>query len=256
MPQQQKVNPLDSVKSLLRMSGSSNMTPTGDKYFDKRRQQIIGGDDELAPSQLEQHLVQDELGGTYSRDMIRDAGISTLKRKLGLIGAEAQAKIQPEIIRGEYGVRAARESAVAAENRRQASANDSFERQERSQNSMMERLEKTLGATSARQEDRQQHDIDNPNAGRGVTQGTLTQLQKVREGMPGNPLTRYFGGDAANERLKGALANVLEQRGTLGPVSKAAAALKAGEQLNEEEQQWLQTLGPYEQEYLKLLSGK
>ena len=124
-------------------------------------------------------------------------------------------------------------------------------------NAALERAKLSQTGQGERQEDRQQFEVENPNVSRrGVTQGTLTQLQKTREALPGNPVSRYLFGRQANERLLGALSSVLEQRGTLGAVSKAAQALKAGEQLNAEEQQWLQSLGPYEQEYLKLLTGQ
>lgn len=242
---------------LTRLRSLSNMTPGGDGFVNKRRAQIVSGEDDLAPSEFEQFQVQDQMGGRVSRDMIRDAGIQGLKQRLGIINAEAQAKLQPEIVKGEYGVKAAEVAARASADRLKYTQDSINGRTEKNQEAILSRLDKSLGSRSDLQEDRQQFEVDHPNANSGgPTQGTLTQLQKLRESAPGNALSKWWRGGAYNDQLKGALANVLEQKGTLGPVSAAAAAIKQGAQLNDEEQQWLQGLGPHEQEYLKLLTGQ
>lgn len=85
---------LAGLQTLLRLQSPSNMRPA-DPYVAKRQAQIIGGEDALAPSELDQMKTQLQLGDQglgVSRDMIRDSGISTLRQKLGLAKAEEDAK--------------------------------------------------------------------------------------------------------------------------------------------------------------------
>lgn len=249
----------NALAVLLKLGGASNMTPGPDAFVNKRRQQILGGEDELAPSELEQITTQRELGGTVSRDMIRDAGIQGLKQRLGLINAEAQAKLQPEIVKGEYGVKSARAAADAAEARRGANEAAAETRQERSLNAALERAKLSQGGQNTRQEDKQAFDLEKPptQAKLGATQGTLNALQKAREsyGSPMSRIGRMVGLGGSSDAFKGALANVLEQKGTLSAVAQAAQAVQNGEALEVEDLQWLQT-HPNEMEYFKLLTGQ
>ena len=141
-----------ALARLFGLQSPSNLTPTASPYLNKRRAQIVSGEDELAPSELEQLTTQQALGNQglgVSRDTIRDAGIQQLKQRLGLITAEAQAKQQGDIaterIKGQYAVQAATEAAKAAEARRAAGSADIAARQEVSQQSAMERLAAMMG---------------------------------------------------------------------------------------------------------------
>lgn len=101
-----------SLQTLLKMKSPSNFSPEGaDPYVLKRQAQIAGGDDALAPSELEQMQTQAGLGDRglgVSRDMIRDSGINSLKQKLGIMNATEEAKgraaIAPEIVKGQFGL--------------------------------------------------------------------------------------------------------------------------------------------------------
>lgn len=211
---------LENLRRLMRLQSPSNLTSSGNSYLDKRRQQIALGEDDLAPSELTQHKIQQNLGSWghgVSRDMIRDEGIQQLKQKLGLIQAEAQAKLQPEIIKGEYGVRQAREAAEAAEAKRAANEQAAEFRQERSLNAALERAQ----LTQAGQNTRQQVGID---ARAGMTPpGVLTAISSERQKLA----------DTIAKEEPGALSKLLLRRGNprQSELQDFDAALKAAKDI-------------------------
>jgi hypothetical protein len=260
----------NGLEVLQRLRSISNMTPTGNAYLDKRRGQIATGEDELAPSDLEQlqtQLALDKEGVSVSRDQVRDAGIQQLKQRLGLMGRQHQMDMEketaPEIIRGEYGVRSAEAAARAAADRLKFSADATAGRQEDNQRAIMERLDKTQGGLNTRQEDNQQFKVEHPNA--GATTMVPAQLydavNKARAAMPGNPLTKLLNGKSANAALEGALANVLDRKGTIKFMPDVLSRLQGvqGGSIDERIQATgdpaMQNLDPYERQYLALKLG-
>jgi len=110
----------NALATLLKLQSPSNMNSTGDPYVDRRRSDIVSGMDEYAPSELDQRMVQSQLGDQgmgVSRDMIRESGIQQ-----GVQGARAQQEklrqlLLPAQIKGEYDVRAAQEASKAQADR-------------------------------------------------------------------------------------------------------------------------------------------
>jgi len=251
---------------LTRLRSLSNVTPTGDAFVDKRRLQIQTGEDELAPSELEQRQTQMQMGGEVSREMIRDHGIQALKQKLGMIAAESQAKLQPEIIKGEYGVRQAREAATAAEARRGANEQAAEARQERSLNSALQRAQLSQGGQDTRQEDRQAFELENPNATATAVPAQLyTEVSKARQGyesMANNPVSRFLFGSGRNAAYETSLTNVLDRKGTLAEVQEVIPVLQRVQGATIDEKiansglPGLQSLDPYERQYLQLKLGQ
>ena len=151
-----------ALATLLGLQSPSNMTATASPYFNKRRSQIVSGEETLAPSDLETMQAQLELGNQglgVSRDMIRDAGISSLRQRLGLAAAQEAAKTGDltavERVKGQYAVQAAAEAAKAAEARRSANAEDIAARQETSSQAAMDRLTAAMGGRKELQEGQQ-----------------------------------------------------------------------------------------------------
>ena len=257
---------------LMRMRSPSNMTSTGDPYLDKRRQQIIGGDDELAPSELDQHLAQTQLSsqgaGGFSRDMIRDSGINALKKKLGLMQLQSEADTADEHVRGQYGVKQAEIGAREAASRQAANQEAIAARQEASQAAMMERLQQSLTQRDTAREDQQQFKVENPTgASRTTVPAQLYDaVNKARggyESMANNPVSRFLFGNGRTSAYETALTNVLDRKGTLSevqevlPVLQQAPGASVDEKIANSGVPGLQSLDPYERQYLQLkLQGR
>jgi hypothetical protein len=254
---------------LQKLRSVSNMNPTGDNYFDKRKQQIVGGEDALAPAPLEQLQTQLELGDQgigVSRDQISDSGISLLRRKLGLQAIQHQQEMeketQPEIIKGEYGVRAQEAGAKALADRLKFNSDATSARQEDNQAAIMARLDKTIGAQGARQEDAQQYKTDHTPAP-AVNPALYSAVQKAQTGYGGmlSKITRGLGGDGGRQALTAALTAVLDKKGTLPHMGGVADVLKQAPGATIDERivnagiPGLQQLDPYERQYLALTLG-
>jgi hypothetical protein len=261
--------PPDARGALLAMlrGGGSNMTGrSGDEM------RVMSGEADFEPSEIElQDMQEGDIergrahGGAFavrSRDAHREGAMSMLRRKLGLDaiqhGQALERVERPMHIKGQYDVAAEEAGARAAADRLAYTQEHISARQDQQHQAVMDRLQITQGGMNTRQEDQQQHQVDNPRAqaARVPTQGTLLALQKAREAMPGNPLTKWMNGKAANQNLQSALANVLEQRGTRAAVDAMARDAKAGVEFDPEELAWLQSLGSDEQEYFRLQTGQ
>lgn len=114
--------PLESLRS---MSGLSNLTPTGDAYFDKRKARIVSGQDQLEPTDYDLKLMQMESPVGGSRDEIRDSVFAKIKNMLAMKQAEhaqeMEGKLAPIDLKGRYDLEAAGREAEIADKRLQQS---------------------------------------------------------------------------------------------------------------------------------------
>lgn len=188
MAQFTRSNPMDSMRSLLRLQSPTNVgAASGNPFMARRQSEIASGADEMLPDgdspglMIEQENIAKGTGMGVSRDALRGDVLTQLKQKLGLMDREAAHELDqaviPEQVRGEYGVRAAEASGRAAADRLRYTQEQISGRQEQNQGEIMARLDKTLGAQGARQEDAQAFKRGQTNP------GALTAIARERQAL-------------------------------------------------------------------------
>jgi hypothetical protein len=261
---------MGALETLLALKSPSNMTATNDPYADKRKAAIMGGSADFEPSDLELHQAQDAMGGVYSRDMIRDSGMQSLRRTLGLQDIKHRQDMErvtaPEMIKGEYGVREAEATGRAAGDRLRFSADATAQRQDDNQKAIMDRLNLTIGAAGARQEDQQAFKEAHPTGvNTTVNPALYAAVQKAQAGYDStmSSLARRMNQDGGRQGLTSALTALLDKKGTLRDVGEVATHITKNkipgksidEVINNSHEPGLAQLDPYERKYLALTLG-
>jgi hypothetical protein len=274
-------DPMAGLATLLKLRSPSNMQSTGDAYGDKRRSQILSGQEDYAPSELDQMTTQLDLGDRglgVSRDLVRDAGIQHGVEGERVAMQKLQQMLLPAQVKGQYDVQAARENATAASARAQASENAARERAQMTADAVNAR--QTAGFT---QGDKAREDEQAAKAAaaaalaalraqQGVPAPISKALQDARAGYEGvhpmNSLLRMFGQTPnADTRYEQSLTDVLSRQGALENVQKASALLGrypgetldaklAAMQADPQAPFDVTDLSDYERQYLTLKMGR
>lgn len=185
----------------------------------------------------------------FPTPMRNTAKVAALRRLLGLestdadvsqadlesayrdvLSAKSQAEIAPEIVKGEYGVRAARERATAAESQRARNEKAAFERQQQQLNAAMERAKLTQTGETTRLATRQAFERSGEKAPTGNIPQQYFKAIEAARGLTGGPLdflSRKLGRTPASDvQYRGALEALFTRQGTLPELQKAAQALR------------------------------
>lgn len=150
------------LRQLLRMQSPSNVGGMGRE----RELDVASGMDAFEPSEGELKQAQVEgaqTSGPYtvyrSRDDIRGDAMQALRRQLGMGEIAHRQKVEEELapvqMKGQFDVQAQREAARVTEDRRAANEQAAEVRQQRMLDAQSDRLDRTLAAQGARQEDAQ-----------------------------------------------------------------------------------------------------
>jgi hypothetical protein len=189
-----------ALQSMMGLQSPSNMTAS-DPYVAKRRAQIVSGDEDYAPSEMDQLSAQLNLGDQgvgVSRDMIRDSGMQALKQRLGMAtaaaGAKAQGDIATERVKGEYGLKAAEATARAAEDRMQANQDSIAQRTQMQIDAANSRQVAGFGQANAAREDAQAFKAGevSPTALGVIARERQHLADEIRKAEP-NALFKMFG---------------------------------------------------------------
>lgn len=261
-------NPMASLAALLKMRSPANIgAAPGQRGLD-----IATGMDAFEPTEGE--LIAEQAANPMvsgeprtgqflnfrSRDSIRDDAMASTKRALGMADIAHRQKVEqverPVRLKGEYDLAAADRNIQAEQIARTAQQDAIRERQEEGRAFTASQNDLNRAQQTMLQNDRQA----NTSAVRVPTQGVLSELQKARQAMPQNPLTRMLSGGAANERLRGALGNVLEQKGLLQRATAMvqdarAEGLSADDFAGQAAQNGI-TLDPAEVEFIRISLGR
>lgn len=271
MPQFPQPNPMGSLQTLLRMKSPTNLAaPRSQNELD-----VLTGNDQWMPEgdspelKVAQEGLARQTGMGFSRDALRGDILSKIKQKLGLQQIEheqdLESKIQPEIVRGEYGVRAATEAGRAAADRLQYTQGQINSRAEQNQAAIMDRLQATQNGLNTRQEDSQTFRAEHPSGAAATVPAQLYKgVETARGGYDGvtGKLGRMIGLDGGRSGLETALTAVLDRKGTLAevhgvlPVLSKVPGATIDEKIVNSGIEGLQQLDPYERQYLQLKLGQ
>ena len=189
-----------ALAQLLKLQSPTNVGALSSRGLD-----IASGMEDFAPTESELGTMQEQdtlqsgpYGYSAPKEEYRADSMSKIKRMLGLGQIQHQQqlaeKTQPEIIKGEYGVRAAAEAAKAAEARRGANEAAMASRQDQMIAAIGGRQDKTIANQGALQEDQQAFKGGQVNA---TAMGAIARerqhlADEIRKGEP-NALFKMFG---------------------------------------------------------------
>jgi hypothetical protein len=266
MPQ----NRMDGLQTLLRLRSPQNMTGSTSQTRD-----IATGEDWMEPSELEQiegalstnDAMMHRTGGAYgwspSREQVRDAGMSNLRKTLNIGGIEHGRKMQtvtaPQQIAGEFGMKRqqlSNEGDLAVEKERRAGQQDYYKYL---QDSGIDPTRVSRGGVSVSTGAGSQNQVDPP------TGSQTTALSKARTAYQGgtmNSVRRMLGMQPSGRQdYEAALNDVLVRSGSLQGLQQALPELQQAQGATLEERILnagydATGLSPYEMEWLKLQLGE
>lgn len=195
---------LQALQTLLKLQSPTNVGSLTNHGLDiaSGMDQFGPTEGELTDAQLAEGDAMSQRTGGYGysgpREEMRSDVMGKIRKMLSLGQIEAQQKLQqatqPEIIKGEYGVRQAAETAKAAEARAQSNQDAMAQRQQQMIEAIGGRQDKTL----AGQAERQQMGIDaraqriNPQGMSAITRERAALQTQAKTQEPG-ALMKMFG---------------------------------------------------------------
>lgn len=232
-------------------------------YLKRRTNDIYSGFDDLAgeADSVENFLAQDEImkktGWAPSRDRIQQSTIGDLRQKFGVMDAEHSNQRELETLKGQFDIQGQREAAKAAAEQARIGQENMMARQIAAQEATDRRLDKTIGAQGARQEDAQQFRVENPPARQSTIPAemykALDKAQVLYKGEVGG-LSRLFGQDGGKKQLDSALTNFLSRAGELEDALEAVNHIQSGR--NPAERVPFGPNAEYIKQFIKLRTGK
>lgn len=223
----------DALARLRTMITPSNMGRDTNPRFARRRADIYSGIDDLVPgadsaeAKIAQVDVQRQHGIGVSRDALREGPMALLRQKLKFAQQENDAALNKAHVEGQYGVREQEAAGRAAADRLAYTQDQINSRSEANHAAVMSRLDKQLESRSGLQEDRQQFEVEHPNAGSGPTvPAPLYKALTDAEGqLPGNPLSKMLWGKSREQAVMSALEAILDRQGVLPALQQDLAVL-------------------------------
>lgn len=244
---------------------------TSDPYLSRRTEEITSGIDDMVSDadSAELREAQGKVGGGFSRDAIRTSAMGDLRQRLKLDAAKQAYELDKENAKGAWGVREQEAAGRAAGDRLRYTQDSQNARSEANQAAIMARLDKTIGAQGARQEDQQTFKAEQKASGpapSAVPLGMYDAVTKAEQALPRNPVTKMLFGKGANATYESALTNYLDRKGELSDAQAVAQSLTkyqgsledriAAAQADPAFKYDLSGLDPYTRKYLGLKIGQ
>ena len=262
----------DNLRTLLRMR-----PPVTDPYVRRRQTEIDSGYDDMVPDadSVDAHLAQTdtfaETGWAPSRDSIRSSGLQKLRTTLRLDDRKHGQVMEREKQRGDFDLKKEEVSAKSLADRLRYTQESIGGRQDANQAAIMDRLNKTIAAQGARQEDAQQHRTEHPTSSARqplVPAQLYQQADKARSSYEGvmSSVGRKLGLDGGAANYEQSLTNILDRKGELedaqavlngltrykGSLDERIAAAQSDDTFEFD----LSQLDPYTRQYLSLKIGR
>lgn len=247
--------PLETLRS---MAGLSNLTPTGNAYADKRKAQIVSGEEEYAPSEVD--LMQEQLspeGAGFSRDQLRDSAMQKVKQALKMKALEhsqdMEARLAPVQLKGQFDLAASEASGRAMGDRLRFSQDSQNARSEANQAAILGRLDKQQEFQGAQNDANRA--VRTNAAATSVPASLSTNLQKAQASYnsPISKAGRFIGLSTGTEGYKTALTSLLQSQGSLQSMLQAAQSYPTVEAAVADAQRQGAPLDPNEVAFLRLM---
>lgn len=250
--------PLETLRS---MAGLSNLTPTGNAYADKRKAQIVSGEEEYAPAEAD--LMQEQLspaGAGFSRDQLAQSAIQKVKQMLKMKALEhsqdMEARLAPVQLKGQFDVEAQKAQGEAMGDRLRFTQDQQNARSEANQAAIMERLNQSQEFQGAQNEANRA--VRTGSAATSVPASLSTGLQKAQAAYnsPLSKVGRMVGLGGGTDAYKTALTSLLQSQGSLKTMLQTAQSYPTVEAAIADAQAQGAPLDPNEVAFLRLMMSK